>query len=334
MKRNPSLFFGFLPVLLLFAVVLGEHLFPSSTRVYEPHFLLPLLNTSLFLAAGVVAYIAMRIYLISGSPTILWIGCGVLTLGTGSLAAGWLIRPFGPNVNVTIFNMGVFLASICHIGAAVANLGARPGEADPTRRKRNVRIGYLAVLLGIALLVVLTITGLTPPFFIQGQGPTVIRQNVAGWAIVLLIVSSLFTISRFFRKRASFLYWYSLALALLALAMLAFLLQPAVGSPIGWMGRSAYVLAGIYFLVSVSSGLREARTPGASLKQAIEELLDPRLHWQGIMSTVSDAVVSYDEKGEILLWNMAAERIFGYPEAEAVGKGLDLILPDKQAIEA
>jgi len=334
MKRNPSLFFGFLPVLLLFAVVLGEHLFPSSTRVYEPHFLLPLLNTSLFLAAGVVAYIAMRIYLISGSPTILWIGCGVLTLGTGSLAAGWLIRPFGPNVNVTIFNMGVFLASICHIGAAVANLGARPGEADPTRRKRNVRIGYLAVLLGIALLVVLTITGLTPPFFIQGQGPTVIRQNVAGWAIVLLIVSSLFTISRFFRKRASFLYWYSLALALLALAMLAFLLQPAVGSPIGWMGRSAYVLAGIYFLVSVSSGLREARRGEANLSKAVAELFGLGLHWQEILATVSDAIVAYDDRGKFLLWNMAAERIFGYPEAEVVGKGLDLILPDKQAIEA
>ncbi len=276
MKRNPSLYLGLLPVLLLFALVLSEQLFPSSARVYEPHFLLPLLNTSLFLAAGVVAYIAMRIYLISGSPTILWIGCGVLTLGTGSLAAGWLIWPFGPNVNVTIFNVGVFLASICHIGAAVANLGERPGEADPSRRKRNVRIGYLAVLVGIALLVVLTITGLTPPFFIQGKGPTVIRQNVAGWAIVLLSVSSLFTMNRFLRKRASFLYWYSLALALLALAMLAFLLQPAVGSPIGWLGRSAYVLAGIYFLISVSTGLREARRGDANLSEAVAGAL-----WSG-----------------------------------------------------
>ena len=37
------------------------------------------------------------------------------------------------------------------------------------------------------------------------------------------------------------------------------------------------------------------------------------------MATVSDAIVSYDDKGEILLWNKAAERIFGYPEAEVVG---------------
>lgn len=334
MKRNPSLYFGLVPVLLLFALVLGEHLLPSSTRVYEPHFLLPLLNTSLFLAAGVVAYIAMRIYLISGSPTILWIGCGVLTLGAGSLAAGWLIWPCGPNVNVTIFNVGVFLASICHIGAAVANLGEGPGESDSGLRKRNVKLGYLAVLVVIAALVVLAVTDRTPPFFIQGQGPTVIRQNVAGWAIMLLIVSSLFTMNRFRHQRAFFLYWYSLALALLALAMLAFLLQPAVGSPIGWLGRSAYVLAGIYFLVSVSSGLREARRGEAHLSEAVAELFGPGLHWQEILATVSDAIVAYNDRGKLLLWNKAAERVFGYPEAEVIGKDLDLILPELKALAA
>ena len=339
-KANPqkssslSLYLGLLPVLLLCVAVLSEHLFPSSARVYEPRFLLHFLNSSLFLAAGVVAFIAMRIYLSSGSPTILWIGCGVLTLGTASLAAGWLIWPFGPNVNVTIFNVGAFLASICHMGAVMANLAERPGEADPSCRKRNVRLSYLAVLLGVALLVVLAITGFMPPFFIQGKGPTVIRQSVAGWAIVLFIVASLFTLNRFRRQRASFLYWYSLALALLALAMLAFLLQPAVGSPIGWVGRSSYVLAAVYFLLSVNSALREARQRGVGLSQALAELCGPGLHWQAIMATVNDAIVSYDETGEILLWNQAAERMFGYPEAEVKGKGIVLILPETKAIEA
>jgi PAS domain S-box-containing protein len=333
-NRSPSLYLGFLPVLVLFALIISEYLFPSSVRVFEPSFLLPLLNTSLFLAACVVAYLAMRIYLISGSPTILWIGCGVLTLGTGSLAAGWLMIPYGPNVNVTIFNVGAFLASICHIGAVIANLGERPGEADPSRRRRNARLGYLAVLIVIGLLVGLTITGIMPPFFIQGIGPTEIRQNVAGWTIVLFTLSSLFTMHRFLRQQASFLYWYSLALALVALAMLAFFLQPAVGSPIGWVGRSAYVLGGIYFLISVVSGLREARTQRASLHRRIAELLEPGLHWQEILATVSDGIISYDDQGKILLWNKAAQRIFGYPEAEAVGKGLDLILPGTQTIGA
>ena len=148
--------------------------------------------------------------------------------------------------------------------------------------------------------------------------------------MVLLIFASLVIMQRFLRKRTPFLYWYSLALALVAISMLAFFLQPAVGSPIGWVGRSSYVLAAVYFLLSVNSAARAARTRGVGLSEALAEFFGPRLHWQGIMATVSDAVVSYNEQGEILLWNKAAERIFGYPEAEVVGKGIDLILPDTE----
>jgi PAS domain S-box-containing protein len=251
----------------------------------------------------------------------------------GAVTAGWLIWPFGPNVNVTIFNLGVLLAAICHLGAVITILGERPGEAEISRRQQNVRLGYLAVIVGMALLVVLAITGLTPPFFIQGQGPTLIRQNIVGWAIVLFVVSSLFTMNRFLRQRASFLYWYSLALGLLAAAMIGAFLQPAVGSPLGWVGRSAQFLAAVYFLISVNAGLHEARTPGARLERVMAELFGPRLHWEDILATVSDAVVSSDEQGRVLLWNKAAERIFGYPEAEVLGKGLHQMVPCLEAID-
>ena len=333
-KSSPAIYFGFLPVLVFLALVIGLWLFPPSVVVFEPHYLLPLFNSSLFLAACVIASIALRSYLMSGAATILWLGCGVLTLGAGALAAGWLIYPFGPNVNVTIFNVAVLLASICHAGGVLSTLEEKPGEADPGRRRRKATLGYLAVLTAIALLVVLTLAGIMPPFFIQGQGPTVLRQYVVEWALVLFIFASLVIMQRFLRKRAPFLYWYSLALALVAISMLAFFLQPAVGSPIGWVGRSSYVLAAVYFLLSVNSAWRAARTRGVGLSETLAELFGPGLHWQEILATVSDAVVSYNEKGEILLWNKAAERIFGYPEAEVVGKGIDLILPDLKAVEA
>ena len=240
-RKSLSLYLGLLPVLLFIVLLIGSHRFLSSVRVYEPALLLPLLNTFLCLAAGVIAYLALRIYLISGSPTILWIGCGVLTLGLGALAAGWLIIPYGPNVNVTIFSVGVLLASICHIGAAVANLEENPGEADPSRRKQKVWLAYLAAPVLIALLAVLTVTGLTPPFFIQGQGPTVIRQNVAGWAIVLFVISSLFTMNRFRRKGAAFLYWYSLALALLASPCWPFFCNRPWAAP--WVGPAEALMS-------------------------------------------------------------------------------------------
>ena len=70
---------------------------------------------------------------------------------------------------------------------------------------------------------------------------------------------------RFLRKRAPFHYWYSLALALVAISLLAFYLQPAVGSPIGWVGRSSYVLAAVYFLPRGKLSLAKSQDPGSGL---------------------------------------------------------------------
>ena len=36
-----------------------------------------------------------------------------------------------------------------------------------------------------------------------------------------------------------------------------------------------------------------------------------------------------DAKGDIILWNAAAERMFGYSQAEALGQSLDLIIPER-----
>jgi PAS domain S-box-containing protein len=47
-----------------------------------------------------------------------------------------------------------------------------------------------------------------------------------------------------------------------------------------------------------------------------------------LMSAVGDAVVVSDVDGAITLWNRAAERLFGYTEAEALGRSLDLMIPE------
>ena len=86
----------------------------------------------------------MRSYLLTGASTIFWLGCGVWTSALGALAAGWLINPFGPNANVTIFNVGAFLASVCHTGAVVANLGERLDKSTSAAESAG-GFGYLAV---------------------------------------------------------------------------------------------------------------------------------------------------------------------------------------------
>jgi PAS domain S-box-containing protein len=51
---------------------------------------------------------------------------------------------------------------------------------------------------------------------------------------------------------------------------------------------------------------------------------------QQLVAGAGDAIMVADAQGAITLWNQAAERIFGYTEAEALGKSLDLIIPERQ----
>jgi PAS domain S-box-containing protein len=48
-----------------------------------------------------------------------------------------------------------------------------------------------------------------------------------------------------------------------------------------------------------------------------------------LVSAIGDAVVVSDSRGAIVLWNKAAERLFGYTEPEALGQSLDLIIPER-----
>ena len=50
----------------------------------------------------------------------------------------------------------------------------------------------------------------------------------------------------------------------------------------------------------------------------------------GLVSDLADAVVVADAAGTICFWNAAAERVFGWSAAEAVGASLDLIVPERQ----
>lgn len=52
-----------------------------------------------------------------------------------------------------------------------------------------------------------------------------------------------------------------------------------------------------------------------------------------IVESSVDAIISKDLFGTIVSWNKAAQRMFGYPESEAVGKPIYLIIPDDRRDE-
>jgi len=57
--------------------------------------------------------------------------------------------------------------------------------------------------------------------------------------------------------------------------------------------------------------------------------LDDRLLAR-LITELADAVVVADTDGTICFWNDAAERVFGWTAADAIGSSLDLIIPERQ----
>ncbi len=54
------------------------------------------------------------------------------------------------------------------------------------------------------------------------------------------------------------------------------------------------------------------------------------IDFKQLLEAVGDGVVASDASGAITLWNPAAERMFGFTESEALGKSLDIIIPQRQ----
>ena len=50
---------------------------------------------------------------------------------------------------------------------------------------------------------------------------------------------------------------------------------------------------------------------------------------EAVLSTSSDAIIAADKEGTIAFWNPGAERIFGYARGTAIGKSLDIIIPER-----
>src|SRR5262244_596475 len=60
-----------------------------------------------------------------------------------------------------------------------------------------------------------------------------------------------------------------------------------------------------------------------------EAMIHPEHVAKALLSTRSDAVVAADRDGIIRFWNRGAERIFGHAADAAIGRSLDLIIPER-----
>jgi PAS domain S-box-containing protein len=48
-----------------------------------------------------------------------------------------------------------------------------------------------------------------------------------------------------------------------------------------------------------------------------------------VLAAIGDALIVSDAAGNVVLWNAGAERLFGWTEAEAMGRRMDMIIPER-----
>jgi len=80
--------------------------------------------------------------------------------------------------------------------------------------------------------------------------------------------------------------------------------------------------------IRLASAFAELAAIALVNKRTVEMLTDNEERFRSVVQAANDAILSVDSQGNIVLWNNAAERIFGYTAAEIIGQPFTSIIPD------
>ncbi|WML67833.1 MAG: hypothetical protein METHP_01399 [Methanoregula sp. SKADARSKE-2] len=319
--RRKSVSLLIIPGMIALIVIL---FYLNERTVFEPPFLLAILNTVfLGLIPLFIASIAYQSYRTNGSENVLLLGAGMLIFGLGSIAAGWLNNlPSGANITATLHNSSVCIGSIFSLAAVILVLTGPQRESR--RHSASVPLFlYGGIVASVILFSLVTVQGLVPPFLIQGHGPTDVRQVILSNATVLYALTSLLFFSVYIQKRDAFFFWFGLSLALIAIGLAAHLIQPSVGSLLGWAGRIAQYLGACVAFVAFLAVHQRASKDGIPLQDEISDLFSTGETTRAILSASTESIWLLDLHGTILLGNPIAFKQLGKSEEEVVGRSFE-----------
>ena len=228
-----------------------------------------------------IAYLIGRSFMTNGMPGLLLLGCGVLFWGAAGFLAGTatLIRDgyerIDQNTLVTIHNICAWISALYHLAGAAFSL----------RWRFTLSTSYFwlamsfAIVFGtVALVVWAVFSSWTPVFFIQGQGGTPVRHLVLSSAIAMFVFTAILLRSMNHSRSSSFINGYSLALLLLAVGLFGVMIQSVHGSLLGWTGRGAQFLGGVYMLAAAFMSIRES----GKCELRLERPANNNLYYYGI----------------------------------------------------
>ncbi|HEY3307293.1 MAG TPA: PAS domain S-box protein [Desulfuromonadaceae bacterium] len=322
-----------IPVILVAALVLWS----LHTRTfYDSLYLLVSLNFMFStLISLFVTFLVSRSFLLQGRPGLLFLGCGVLFWGWGGFigsAAAIKVFPLANQLNiniaVTIHNLCMFLSALCHLSGSLLSLRSRSHQRISAAW---LITAYLVVICAVGSITFLSTSGMTPIFFVQGQGGTPLRQFVLSCSISMFIGTAILMFQLYRRMASRFIYWYSLSLVLVAEGLLCILIQTVHAGPLGWLGRSVQYLGSIYMLIAAIASVLESGAWRISLETALN---DARQQFEGLFDLAEDGILVhelYDEGvyGKFIQANPAICRMLGYREQELLQLGmLQIVSPE------
>jgi PAS domain S-box-containing protein len=105
-------------------------------------------------------------------------------------------------------------------------------------------------------------------------------------------------------------------------------LLPIIFATVGFM-FSVVLAAAVRLAQKTRQESRLAASANENLSRQIREREISEAQYRAVSEAAIDGIVIGDAEGNILHWNQAAERIFGYVRDEVVGKPLTVIMPER-----
>ncbi|HEY9225809.1 MAG TPA: PAS domain S-box protein, partial [Gemmatimonadaceae bacterium] len=100
------------------------------------------------------------------------------------------------------------------------------------------------------------------------------------------------------------------------------------GGTQAWIGLGALAIVGASLAALYSRQTALERQVGEHA-QAEQALRDSEAKFSGILAIAADAIITVDQTQRIVHFNQGAERIFGYPAEEIIGRHLALLIPPR-----
>jgi PAS domain S-box-containing protein len=98
--------------------------------------------------------------------------------------------------------------------------------------------------------------------------------------------------------------------------------------PAFWELYWRYVITGVSILLAQALIILALVWQRARRRKAETELGDSQSRLEGIVESAMDAVIAIDERQRIVVFNNAAEKMFGCPMGDAIGSSIDRFIPE------